>query len=136
MRELIGQMGRADSKAEALKIAYNELSSRYHGERIKTYSHIFSLLTHDINKLWKKKGFLHCNHINNLLITLLVGSGHFKKEDLKKRWTLVWYASPHQYMKVKLDNNTSVDVDIWGKNYGIPFGKHAYGFNSKFFAVE
>ena len=136
MQVAVDQVKRASSKSDALQTAYDILSKRYKGQRIKTYTRIFSLLHNDINTLWNKQGFLHCNHINTLLIELLVLSGHFEREDIQRKWTLVWYTSPHQYVLVCLDLNTRIDVDIWGKNYGIPFSKHAYGFNTTLTAIN
>lgn len=36
--------------------------------------------------------------------TLLIESEHFTKEDIQIKWSLIWYISPHQYIKVKVDN--------------------------------
>ncbi|NLC31349.1 MAG: hypothetical protein GX765_04845 [Candidatus Moranbacteria bacterium] len=82
----------------------------------------------DVCFLWNQDGFLHCTNINYLARILLIESGFFKEEDIVLKWTLVWYISPHQYLRVKMIDDEFINVDIWAKNYKIEFGDYARGF--------
>ena len=132
MRSVIDDLEKSRDKKECLKKVYELLTEKYHGDRMKTYSHFFSVFTKDPGVLWQQSGFLHCTNLNYLARILLVRSGFFAEEDLRLSWTLIWYASPHQYLQVRLDN-TWIDIDLWGRTYGIPFGDHAHGFHGTFF---
>lgn len=120
---------KAKNKKDCLKKTYSLLANKYKGKRIKTYLKLFDLFSFDLNKIWRKTGFLHCVHLNYLLKILLVKSEFFKTEDIKIKWTLVWYISPHQYLNIKIDKHQSINVDLWGKVYGIKFGDYAHGFS-------
>lgn len=61
---------------------------------------------------------------------LLMKSGHFTDDDIETRWTLLWFVSPHQYLRVRLDNEQWANVDVWANVYGIPFGDYAHGFHA------
>ena len=60
---------------------------------------------------------------------LLVKSELFDEEDIKLKWTLVWHISPHQYLTIKINQNEYINIDLWGKAYGINFGDYAHGFH-------
>ncbi len=77
--------------------------------------------------LWNESGFMHCTNINYVLRTLLIKSGHFADDDIQIKWTIVWYISPHQYLRIKTGDKY-VNVDVWGYVYGIKYGEYAYGF--------
>ena len=129
MQVVVDKLKKSKNKEDCLKRVYDILSKKYVGDRLKTYTRLFDLIVSDINKLWSKKGFMHCTNINYLMRILLVNSGLFKDEDIKSKWTLIWYFSPHQYLKVRLSQNKFVNVDVWGKVYRIKFGDYAHGFN-------
>lgn len=128
MQDAINELKKAQSQEECLRIVYNILIAKYHGDRIKTITKFFDIFERDINVLWSKNGFLHCTNINYVLKTLLIKSGFFKKEDVRTRWTLIWYFSPHQYIQVRV-NNKWINVDVWAHAFGIELGDHAYGFH-------
>jgi hypothetical protein len=127
MEEIIQELKSKPNQKEALKCAYDFLCCKYKGERLKTIMKIYELFYFDLEVLWKKSGFLHCTNINKILEHLLISSGHFKKSDIKKRWTLIWYLSPHQFLQIKVGEEW-VNVDVWAANFGVPFGKYAHGF--------
>jgi len=124
--EAIKKLKKAKNKKECLNMAYDIVSKKYHGERIKTYIRIWELSYFNIKKLWLRKGFLHCTNINKVMKYLLVKSGHFKNSEIKKKWTII-VISPHQYLQINLDGQ-KVNVDVWGKKLGIKFGKYAHGY--------
>ena len=129
MQGVVKELKKSKNLEDCLKKAYDTLSEKYRGYRIKTYTRIYELFSKDVNKLWNKKGFMHCTNINYLMRILLVKSGFFKDKDIEQKWTFIWFFSPHQYLRVKLDKNKFVNVDVWAKPYGIKFGDYAHGFH-------
>ena len=129
MNEVTSELRKTVTKEECLWEAVRILSERYRGYRFRTYTRVFDLWTSDPERLWAKQGFLHCTNVNYLCRILLVGSGHFRDGEIEQRWTAVYWISPHQYLRVRLDEGRWVEVDLWGLHYGIPLGGHARGFN-------
>ncbi|NQV09054.1 hypothetical protein HQ529_04340 [Candidatus Woesearchaeota archaeon] len=127
LEQEIEELKRLRNKKECLRKAYDVLTSKFYGERIKTYTRAYELFILDIHKLWHRKGFMHCTHLNEMMRFLLVGSGFFKDKDIKKKWTILGYFSPHEYLKIKLDD--WMNVDIWAQHYGIRFGDYAHGIH-------
>jgi len=111
MQDVVYELKKSKNNEEYLRKAYDILTKKYRGYHIRTYLRIFDLFISDVDKLWAKSGFLHCNHMNYLLRILLVKSGFFN--DIRLKWTLVWYISPHQYLKINLGKK-EIDIDIRG----------------------
>jgi hypothetical protein len=128
MRKIVDDLKKFSGQDECLRGAYAILSEKYRGYRAKTYLRFFEIFTHDPKKLWQRNGFMHCTNINYLLRILLVGSGFFKEEDIRLKWTQVWFVSPHQYVQVKIGGNW-IDVDIWARPFEIKLGDHAHGWH-------
>lgn len=127
MREIADKLAGENDQLSCLRRAYEILTDRFHGDRLKTFTYRLDLFSHDLHYLWNKK-FLHCTNSNYLLRHLLIASGHFKESDIQLSWTRIWYVSPHQYVQVKVANKRT-DVDIRASRYGIPFGDHSHGFH-------
>lgn len=117
------------TKKEQLLRSYGLFSQRYHGERLYTLTHFFELFEPSLEKLRTKSGAMHCTNINRLFKAELLASGLFSETDIKTRWTLLWYVSPHQYLQIKTEDGWT-SVDIWAKTFGIGFGDHAHGFHA------
>lgn len=128
MQKIINELKKALNKEECLKKVYKILIAKYSGNRIKTYTKLSDFFKHDINKLWGKSGFLHCTNINYVMRTLLIKSDFLKEDEIRLRWTLIWYITPHQYVQVKI-NDKWINVDVWANSYGIKFGDNAHGFH-------
>ena len=128
MQKIINEIKKSLNKEECLKKVYEILIAKYQGCRIKTYTKLFDAFKRDIATLWSKNGFLHCTHINYVMKVLLIKSDFFKKEDIRLKWTQIWYISPHQYLQVKIDDKW-INVDVWAYAYGIKFGDNAHGFH-------
>ena len=126
--DVVDDLRKSSSKEECLQKVYDLLGNKYQGARVQTYLKLPLAFKKDIYFFWNKKGFLHCTNMNYLARILLVKSGFFKEEDIILKWTLIWYISPHQYLKVKVAENKFINMDIWAKNYGINFGDYAKGF--------
>lgn len=135
MKVLVQEIAKRPNQKEALRYAYDALSEKYRGYRMLTFLRLDRFLITDVETLWQKDGFLHCNHMNYLLRTLLVASGKFTFEDIEARWTQIWFFSSHQYLVISLETGEKVEIDLWGRAYSIPFGSHAHGLQGgSFFA--
>lgn len=128
MQKIINEIKESPDKEACLKKAHEILTSKYRGDRIKTYTKLFNVFKQDIALLWNKKGFLYCTNLNYILRTLLIKSGFYSDDEIRLRWTQIWYFTPHQYLQVKVNDNW-IDVDIWAYAYGIQLGDHAHGFH-------
>ncbi len=128
MQETINKLKESKNKEDCLKHSYEILIKKYKGHRVQTYAKLFGIFSNDIVKFWDKQGFLHCTNINYVMRTLLVRSGFFTDDEIKIKWTLVWYTSPHQYLQIKIDNS-DINIDIWSYAYGIKYNDYAYGFH-------
>ena len=129
MLKTIEELKGSKDKRDCLNKAYNILITKYKGYKLRTYLLIHELFTMDLEKIWKRQGFLHCTSMNYVLKVLLIKSGFFNEEDIRDKWTLVWYISPHQYMQVRIGNEW-INVDIWNSSYGIGLGDYAHGFHT------
>lgn len=127
---VIEMVKKASGKKEALQMAYEIVTKKYRGYRFRTYVFFWRLLELDPDLIWKRSGFLHCTQQNLILKTILLESGWFKKSEIKLGHSLVWYVSPHQYLKVKL-NNDWLAVDPWNSWFGAKLGEYASGFGMK-----
>lgn len=127
MRQIVNELRKTSGQEDCLKMAYAIMTGKYRGYRVKTYINLFEIFKKDLGYFWSRKGFLHCTNMNFVMRFLLVNSGFFEEGDLKLRWTLIWYISPHQYLQVKIGKKW-IDVDIWANAYGIDLGSHAKGF--------
>lgn len=129
MQRVVDELKKTPNQEQCLRRAYEIMTSRYRGQKLGTYTKLPRIFSFDIQKLWDSIGFIHCHNANYLMRILLVKSGFFKNEDIKNKWTLVYYVSIHQYLRVKLNNGRHFNIDIWGAVYGIKFGDYAHGFH-------
>lgn len=118
------------TKEQYLKAAYDYVTTHYESGRVSTILRLFELYSTSLEDLWHRKGFMHCTNQNYLLALLLVRSGFYTESDIKLKWTLIGFYSPHQYLKVRVADNQWIEVDCWARHYGIGFGGHAHGFNT------
>lgn len=129
MQQLVAGIEQCKTQRAALEWAYTQLAQKYRGYRLFTFLRLDRFFIRNIEKLWELHGFLHCNHMNYLLRTVLVASRKFGVADIESCWTQIWLFSPHQYLKVRLQDGSQVEVDLWGKSYGIALGDYAHGFH-------
>lgn len=129
INSVILQLQKLQTKEQYLKGAYDFITTRYESKRLDTAFKLFGLYSTSLENLWNRKGFMHCTNQNYLLAMLLVRGGLFAESDIKPQWALVDLC-PHQYLKIKLHDGQWVEVDCWGRHYGIGFGNHAHGFNA------
>ncbi len=128
--EAVNILKTCNNKEECVEKAYELVTRKYRGYRIKTYTNLFSIFLNDIEKLWRRTGFMHCTQINSVIEQLLIASGHFTNGDIRKRWTQIWLFSPHQFLQIQINNNKWINVDAWSHPFGISLGDYAHGFHS------
>jgi len=128
-RSIVEALKNSQSKGECLYKAYNFLSKKYQGTIKNNIINFFDLFLNE-NEVWHKK-LLSCNTLNYLLKKILVGSKIFKLEEIESKWTFLWYFSPHQYLKIKMDDLKTTKIDLWAASRGIEFGDYAHGFHLK-----
>lgn len=126
--KIVSRLQKAKSREDCLRSAYDEIIKRFHGEYFRTIIGFFRIFEDDFSKLWNKKGWQHCHTLCFFLRVLLIKSGWFKEEDIVVKWTLIFYISPHQYLKVRASKNNWIAVDLWAASHKKPFGKYAKGF--------
>ncbi len=126
----IKHLSQNSSKESFLKGAYDFVTTHHESGRINTILRLFELFATDVQTLWSRKGFMHCTNQNYLLAVLLVSSKVFTESDIKRKWTLIGFISPHQYLKIRIDTDRWIEVDCWARSYDVGFGHHAYGFNT------
>lgn len=128
MQDTVEELKKSKTQEECLRKAYDILIAKYQGNHIKTITRLFNIFEKDVNVLWNRSGFLHCTSISLVFKKLLLESGFFKEDEIRTRWTLIWYVSPHQYLQVKIGDEW-INVDAWANVYGIEFGDYAHGFH-------
>ena len=129
MNESITFISNQSNQMEALQVAYNIVTKKYQSYRILTFIRLDCLFIRDVRLLWNKRGFLHCHYMNYVFRLLLVKSGWFSNSNIQTHWTQIWLFSPHQYLTAQLKNGRKIEIDPWGRAYGIPLGSHAHGFS-------
>jgi hypothetical protein len=112
----------------AMKQALKVIADRYDSKRFETYISFHKLYEKNPNILWQRLGFMHCTHQNYLFRVLLVKSGWLTEDQIELGFSLIWYISPHQYLKITLKDGVKIAVDPWNFNLGATYGKYAAGF--------
>jgi len=108
------------SKEEALKIAYDFVTTNYKGSRIKTVTEFWKAL---INPLSIKSGFMHCTGQNYILRVILLKSELFDQGEIKTVLRPLNFFI-HQNLQVRLDAKW-INIDPWAKSIGVPYKGHA-----------
>ena len=112
-----------------LRLVYDELPKKYKSYRMRTYLLFWKAFDYDLEAIWSRTGFLHCNLMNHVLRVALVKSGLFKDREIKLKHTHIWYCSIHQYLRVRVAPRHFVDVDVWGAWYDKGIGDYSHGFH-------
>jgi hypothetical protein len=128
LQKVINRLKKSKNKEACVRKAYDELTKKHRGYRLGIIIYIHHLFVRDLNKLWNGSYGLLCTSLNYLLVVMLIKSGFFKPEEVKYKWSMIWYVAPHQYINVKIDKKRSINIDPWGQANGIKFGEYACGF--------
>ncbi|NMB48590.1 hypothetical protein GYA13_04080 [Candidatus Kuenenbacteria bacterium] len=129
MEKIVQELKQVSGQNECLEKVFQVITARYRGFRFRTYTRIHEAFHSDLERLWSKKGFMHCHVMNYLLRVFLVKSGWFVDEDIELKYSLVWYISPHQYLQIRMKDGRRVKVDPWNAYYGKKLGDWAHGFH-------
>jgi len=123
LERIIKELRDYNSQEECLIESRNYIINKHKSSNI--YRDIYYKFTSDLFKLEKKK-YLSCNNLAFILYVILVKSGHFKKEDLTLKHSIIIF-SPHVYLQVKLKNGKKIKLDPWAWSKGLKLGDYARG---------
>ncbi len=127
LQAAIAKVKQSSSQREALNSSIAIINKKFRSMKLRTYLLFWRAWETNPNRLWKRRGYLHCTQQNHLLRVLLVKSGWFTEADVALGLCLVWYISPHQFLKVRVEGKWMA-VDPWNMAYGAPLGYYAVGF--------
>ncbi len=103
---------RSKNKEKTLRNVFNYVKKMYTSEKynlfLQPYKHFYIL----IDRFVDKKQFLPCHVQSLVLITLLLATGQFKPEDLKKKIVITEWLTIHQYYIIKAGKKT-FKADAW-----------------------
>lgn len=125
----VRRVAEADGKEAALVAAHELMRNKFYGSRFRTLFALHQLLWRNPKKLWARHGFMLCVPLNRLLTSLLIASGKFDRQDIRRRWAFLFGFLPHQYIVVQIAPERWMAVDVWAWRYGTQLGDHAHGFH-------
>lgn len=108
------------SNLEYLKNIYNFLTKKYYGDRIGS---VLAINKSFKNTVERENGLLPCNIFNELFRSILIESGRFDTQDIKRVIVPLNFFI-HQYLKVKVYGNW-VNIDPTYNKMGVKFGEKA-----------
>jgi hypothetical protein len=108
----------AQNNSEFLKLAYEYVTQKYTGSRIKTITQWQKAFA---DPYTSSSGFLPCTGQNYLLRTMLIKSGHFTEDDIKVKVVPLNFFI-HQYLLVSVDG-ADIAVDPWSHFLGKKIGE-------------
>lgn len=127
LEEAIQQLERTSkNQYEYVRDCAEFILSANHCGRIKTLTRVDLAFERDLRELLKRRGFMHCHHLNHLMRVMLVRSRFFTDEHVRIRSSLV-NCTLHQYLQVRMSGQW-YDVDLGGDCMKVPLGRHAWGF--------
>ena len=99
------------NKEETLKSVYDFVTNNFTRKKYKFILFSYKLFKHDVENLLEKKQFAQCTLQNLTFVTLLINTKQFKSEDIKRKWKIVNFIVPHQYVIVRI-GKSSYKVDL------------------------
>ncbi len=123
-KKLIEIKKSSKNKKEALKKVIDYQLSIFYSEMRQAFPRFKFLFESSFNKLWKKKGFLHCHQQNFVLRRLLLGTKMFEEKDIKLKHTFC-YLNIHQYLKINIGKKKKewINVDAFAMSLGYNLGE-------------
>jgi len=94
------------SKIKTLKEKFKFVTNHFSNKKKNLVLQFFKQFYITDKKLLSKKQFAQCTLQNKILIKLLIKSGKFKKEDIRKNWWPFW--GVHQYLIIKTGQNSFI----------------------------
>jgi len=131
MQVIVENLKKSKNKEDCLRQAYNILVKKYRGRRFLAFLNFPKLFDKELDRIWSQDGYIYCTTLNYLLHILLIKSGWFNEDDIKLKLTIFWYISIHQYLEIRMREGKIINIDLWGKFYGIEFGDYTHGFHTK-----
>lgn len=114
------------SKQEVLEKILDFQMSRFYSRMRQSIRRANLLFISSFDKLWNKKGLLHCHQQCFILRELLIKSKRFSKEDIKYRLSPC-YHTIHQYMLINMSDNPFkqrwIIVDPFAISLGFKIGE-------------
>ncbi|MDP3918810.1 MAG: hypothetical protein Q8Q35_02815 [Nanoarchaeota archaeon] len=86
------------------------MSERFNGCNV--YAKLISYFFKSIDVIWDNNQSTHCTNLNYILRYLLIHSGKFTEKDIKRKYSLVLYILPHQFLKVNVGKKWII-ADSW-----------------------
>ncbi len=114
------------SKRRLLELAFEFIGSRYHSERLGTITR-FPRLFIGLDEIWSREGFVQCTLSNFMLRIILVKSGLFRDDEVRRRHTFA-NGVPHQYLQAWVDGRW-IDLDPGEMQRGLRIGEHFFGLH-------
>ncbi len=115
----IARQIKGKNKEETLKNAYFYVINHFSNEKYLLVLNFWKISYMNVDKLLRKKQFVHCTVQNNVLINILVNTGLFKESDFKRKWTITNFGAIHQYVvadikgkKIKIDTFIRIFKEI------------------------
>ena len=127
LKEATKRMRKTKTQHAALVEAYALVSARFTGRVGDMYLRPDRLFEKSKVNMWKRGSCLHSTKQNQFVRDFLIESGLFSERDIRFRWTLLYYFSPHQFLEVKVKDRW-MRVDPWAAHKGYHLGEGPPGF--------
>jgi hypothetical protein len=125
MQKVVNNLAKTKSKKQCLELAYSIMINRFQGCGV--FFNIGAYFTEEIQVFWDNEKETHCTNLNYILEVLLVRSKKFVKDDIKIMWTIS-VLSPHQYLRIKINESEWINVDVFAGTFGVKLGEYNSGF--------
>jgi len=107
---------------EFIKKSFDFVNQRYSSGRLTYYITPSKLTQTNISLIWDSLGYMPCDKQTYVLELMLVHSGRFNNEEIKKGYSTC-IISPHYYLKLRLNNGSKINLDVFSADFGKEFGK-------------
>ncbi len=126
-KKAIQSLNKIKGKRKFVRACFNHVDKMFSSEERKILrGYLAAIKVYKPSQLIKKRDYDSCSVQNLYLEILLIKSRRFKREEIRKKYSFVNFVL-HKYLQVKLGNKW-LDLDPWGYDVGVAFGKHASGF--------
>jgi hypothetical protein len=130
MQKIVDALGNeSTSDMDFLQKAYDAVNSHYTSPSMGYLKEPQRLIEKNLDNIWANTGYFPCDKQNYVLKVMLVKSRWFNETDVKETFTSC-IITPHYYLKIKMNNGTYIDADMWGADHGYKLGEHAGGYCS------
>ena len=111
-------------KLELTRNIYFFVNNSYTSELRQYLKEPNKVLMKDTTTIWGLRGsYMPSNAQNEIFRRMLILTGKFKESEFIYHQSFC-QISPHEYYELKIENQTYF-IDLWGEDWGIPFGCYA-----------